>query len=206
LDRSQPASWLLSSATAFDTANAQAPTRRHTQHFEMLGHRGTYHDGWYANTTPPNLLWDSASSPPVDAVDGYVWELYNLTEDPTRSRDLAAQHPDRLRDMQQLFLVEPTRFGVLPMYNTTLPRLLVQRPGFSAGRRQFSYRGPGVGLTSDSAPSTLNRAYRVMAEIEVPQGGANGVLVTQGGRSAAMACICAMGGRSGPGTSSTSSG
>jgi arylsulfatase len=68
------------------------------------------------------------------------------------------------------------------MDNSTLPRLLVQRPGFAAGHTQFTYRGPGVGLTSDSAPSLLNRAYRVTAEIEVPQGGANGVLVTQGGR------------------------
>jgi arylsulfatase len=172
----------ISMAYTFDAANAQASSRRRTQHFEMFGHRGIYHDGWYANTTPPSPPWDSAGQPPADVVNGYRWELYNLTEDPTQSRDLAAQQPDRLRDMQQLFLMEATRFGVLPMDNSTLPRLLVQRPGFAAGHTQFTYRGPGVGLTSDSAPSLLNRAYRVTAEIEVPQGGANGVLVTQGGR------------------------
>ena len=172
----------ISMAYTFDAANAQAPTRRRTQHFEMFGHRGIYHDGWFANTTPPNPPWDSASQPPADVVNGYAWELCNLAEDPTQSRDLAAQHPERLRDLQQLFLVEATRFGVLPMANTTLERLLVQRPGFSAGRTEFVYRGTGVGLTSDSAPPILNRAYRVTAEIEVPQGGASGMLVTQGGR------------------------
>jgi arylsulfatase len=115
-------------------------------------------------------------------VNGYAWELYNLAEDPTQSRNLAAQHPDRLRNLQQLFLVEATRFGVLPMANSTLDRLLVQRPGFSAGRTEFTYSGTGVGLTSDSSPPILNRAYRVTAEIEVPAGGANGMLATQGGR------------------------
>jgi arylsulfatase len=172
----------VSMAYSFDAANAQAPTRRRTQHFEMFGHRGIYHDGWYANTTPPNPPWDSAGQPPADLVNGYAWELYNLAEDPTQSRNLAAQHPDRLRNLQQLFLVEATRFGVLPMANSTLDRLLVQRPGFSAGRTEFTYSGTGVGLTSDSSPPILNRAYRVTAEIEVPAGGANGMLATQGGR------------------------
>jgi arylsulfatase len=172
----------VSMAYSFDAANAQAPTRRRTQHFEMFGHRGIYHDGWYANTTPPNPPWDSAGQPPADVVNGYAWELYNLAEDPTQSLNLAAQHPDRLRNLQQLFLVEATRFGVLPMANSTLDRLLVQRPGFSAGRTEFTYSGTGVGLTSDSSPPILNRAYRVTAEIEVPAGGANGMLATQGGR------------------------
>jgi arylsulfatase len=148
----------------------------------MFGHRGIYHDGWYANTTPPVVPWDSAGQPPADVVNGYTWELYNLAQDPTQSRDLSAQEPERLRAMQQLFLVEATRFGVLPLDNSLLQRLLVQRPGSAAGRQSFTYRGTGIGLTADSAPSLLNRAYTVTAEIEVPAAGANGMLVTQGGR------------------------
>jgi arylsulfatase len=168
----------------FEAAAAGAPSRRRTQHFEMLGHRGIYHDGWYANTTPPTLPWDNAGQAPEDVVNGYAWELYNLNEDPTQSRDLAAQHPDRLRDLQQRFMVEAARHQVLPLDNSALPRLIAQRPGPAAGRQEFVYRGPGGGLLANAAPSLLNRAYRLVAEVEVPAGGADGVIATHGGRFA----------------------
>jgi arylsulfatase len=174
----------ISMLYTFDAANAAARSRRRTQHFEMLAHRGIYHDGWYANTTPPTLPWDSTGHAPEDVVNGYAWELYNLDEDPTQARDLAAQHPERLRDMQQLFMVEAARHQVLPLDNAGLPRLIAQRPGPAAGRREFVYRGPGGGLPASAAPSLLNRAYRIVAEIEVPAGGANGMLATHGGRFA----------------------
>jgi arylsulfatase len=174
----------ISMLYTFDAPNAAALSRRRTQHFEMLAHRGIYHEGWYANTTPPTLPWDSAGHAPEDVVNGYAWELYNLAEDPTQARDLAAQQPERLRDLQQLFLVEAARHQVLPLDNAGLPRLIAQRPGPTAGRRDFVYRGPGGGLPASVAPSLLNRAYRIVAEIEVPDGGANGVLATQGGRFA----------------------
>jgi arylsulfatase len=150
----------------------------------MLGHRGIYHDGWYANTTPPTLPWQTSGHPPEDVVNGYAWELYNLAEDPTQSRDLAAQHPDRLRDLQQLFLIEAARHQVLPLDNSALARMIAPRPGPSAGRREFVYRGTGTSLLASVAPSLLNRTYRVVAEIEVPAGGANGVIATHGGRFA----------------------
>jgi arylsulfatase len=117
-------------------------------------------------------------------VNGYAWELYNLAEDPTQSRNLAAQHPERLRDMQQLFLVEAARHQVLPLDNSALLRAITPRPGPAAGRQEFVYRGPFTGLPASVAPSLLNRAYRIAAEIEVPDGGANGVLATHGGRFA----------------------
>jgi arylsulfatase len=168
----------------FDAANAAARSRRRTQHFEMLAHRGIYHDGWYANTTPPALPWQSSGHQPEDVVNGYAWELYNLADDPTQSRNLAAQFPDRLRDLQQRFLVEAARYQVLPLDNSTLPRLITQRPGPSAGRRDFVYRGTGTSLLASVAPSLLNRSYRLVAEIEVPAGGATGVIATHGGRFA----------------------
>jgi arylsulfatase len=168
----------------FDAANAQAPSRRRTQHFEMLGHRGIYQDGWYANTTPPTLPWQTSGQAPADVVNGYAWELYDLGQDPTQSRNLAAQYPDRLRELQQLFLVEAARYRVLPLDNSSLSRSIAQRPGPSAGRREFVYRGTGASLQANVAPSLLNRAYRLMADIEVPAGGAEGVIATHGGRFA----------------------
>ncbi len=171
-------------AYSFDAANARAPSRRRTAHFEMLAHRGIYHEGWYANTTPPTLPWESGGTAPEDVLNGYSWELYNLDEDPTQARDLAAQFPERLRDMQQRFLVEAARHQVLPLDNTSLPRLIAPRPGPAAGRREFVYRGPGGGLPANAAPSLLNRAYRLVAEVEVPAGGAQGVIATHGGRFA----------------------
>jgi len=172
----------VSMGYTFDAANAAAPSRRRIQHFEMLAHRGIYQDGWYANTTPPTLPWESTGHAPADVLNGYTWELYNLAEDPTQSRNLAAEHPERLRDLQQLFLVEAARHQVLPLDNAGLPRLIAQRPGPSAGRQEFIYRGPGGGLPASVAPSLLNRAYRLEAEIEVPAEGAQGVIATHGGR------------------------
>jgi arylsulfatase len=174
----------ISMRYSFDGAQARAPSRRQTQHFEMLGHRGIYHDGWFANTTPPTLPWQSSGQAPADVVNGYTWELYNLVEDPTQSRNLAATFPDRLRDLQQRFLIEAARYQVLPLDNSSLPRLIAPRPGPSAGRQEFIYRAPGSGLQTSIAPSLLNRLYRLVAEIEVPQGGANGVIATHGGRFA----------------------
>ncbi len=174
----------ISMLYTFDAAQARAPSRRRTQHFEMLGHRGIYHDGWFANTTPPTLPWQTSGQLPADVINGYSWELYNLAEDPTQSRNLAAAFPDKLRDMQQRFLIEAARYQVLPMDNSSLPRLIAPRPGPSAGRQEFIYRAPGSGLQTSIAPSLLNRPYRLVAEIEVPQGSANGVIATHGGRFA----------------------
>jgi arylsulfatase len=120
-------------------------------------------------------------------LNGYAWELYNLDEDPTQSRDLAAQHPERLRDLQLRFMVEAARHQVLPLDNAGLPRLIAQRPGPSSGRQEFVFAGPGGGLLAQAAPSLLNRSYRLTAEIEVPAAGANGVIATHGGRFAGWA-------------------
>jgi len=130
----------ISMLYTFDAAEARAPSRRRTQHFEMLGHRGIYHEGWYANTTPPTLPWQSSGQVPADVINGYTWELYNLAEDPTQSRNLVALFPDRLRDLQQRFLIEAARYQVLPLDNSSLSRLIAQRPGPSAGRQEFIYR------------------------------------------------------------------
>ena len=115
-------------------------------------------------------------------MNGYTWELYNLKDDPTQTNDLAAKEPERLRTMQQLWLVEAVRNHVLPLNNSQVPILTAERPGPATGRTQFVYTAPQTSTQFGAAPSILNRSYRITAEIEVPAGGANGILVTQGGR------------------------
>ena len=174
----------VSMAYTFARENAAAPSTRVTQYFEILGNRAIYHDGWIASTTPPVPPWANASVPrPSDVMHGYAWELYNLADDPTQMRDLAAAQPDRLRGLQELFIMEGTRNQVFPL-NNSITAMVAARPGPAAGRRQFVYTGPSCCTQANAAPSILNRSYRITAEFEVPAGGANGMLVTQGGRFA----------------------
>ena len=91
----------VSMAYTFDKANANAPSTRKTQYFEMIANRGIYHDGWYANTTPPHGPW--ILNAPLPAPNDYKWELYNLNEDYSQANDLAAKMPDKLKEMQALF-------------------------------------------------------------------------------------------------------
>src|SRR5208337_5484966 len=106
----------------------------------------------------------------------------NLKEDPTQTNDLAAQEPERLRSMQELWMIEAVRNNVLPLNASQVAVLTVERPGPAAGRTQFVYTTPNTSNQFAVAPSILNRSYTITADIEVPQGGASGVLVTQGGR------------------------
>ena len=175
----------VSMAYTWDGRNVAAPSTRTTQYFEILGNRAIYHDGWMANTTPAAAPWDGVNARvPTDVLNGYTWELYNLVEDPTQTNDLAAKEPERLRMMQQLWLVEAARNQVLPLNNSQVPILTAERPGPATGRTQFVYTAPQTSTQFGVAPSILNRSYRIAAEIEVPAGGANGMLVTQGGRFA----------------------
>ena len=103
----------VSMAYTFDKANANAPSKRETQYFEMVGNRAIYHDGWIANTTPPAApgSWRPASCP---TVNGYKWELYNIAEDYSQYNDLAAKMPDKLKEMQALFLTEAAKYKSSP--------------------------------------------------------------------------------------------
>jgi arylsulfatase len=172
----------VSLAYTFDKKNADAPSTRKTQYFEMWGNRGIYHDGWYACTTPPAPPWLLGTAKlPEDVVNGYKWELYNLKEDYSQFNDLAAKMPDKVRDMKEAFLVEATKYNVFPLDNSVLPRIIAPRPSATAGRTVFTYSGELAGLTYSDAPSLLNRSYTITAEVEVPRGG-EGMIVTMGGR------------------------
>jgi arylsulfatase len=139
--------------------------------------------GWLAATTPPAPPWLLGTVKlPEDVVNGYKWELYNIAEDYSENNDLAAKMPDKLRDMQQLFLVEAQKYNVFPLDNSVLPRVIAPRPSATAGRNVFTYSGEVAGLPESDAPSILNKSYKITAEVDFPEGGAEGMLVTEGGR------------------------
>ncbi len=151
----------VSMAYTWDKANADAPTRRTTQYFEMFANRGVYHNGWYACTTPPAPPWLLGTTKlPEDVVNGYKWELYNLKEDFSQFNDLAAKNPEKLREMKEVFLIEATKYNVFPMDNSVLSRV----------------------VPMSDAPSILNKSYAITAEVEVPPGNGEGMIATLGGR------------------------
>ena len=172
----------VSMAYTWDKANANGPTRHTTQYFEMLGNRAIYHDGWVAATTPATLPWELSTKTPPDVITGYNWELYNVNEDPTQFNDLAAKMPEKVKELQELFYSEAKKYNVLPLDNSTLARWNTPRPSLTAGRTEFTYSGELIGVPGSAAPSILNKSYTITAEVEIPKGGAEGMIVTEGGR------------------------
>jgi hypothetical protein len=114
---------------SFEAASANAPSRRTTQYFEMGGYRGIYHDGWYPATTPPISPWSPVLGVTLpDVITGYKWELYNLTEDYSQANDLAAKYPDKLKDLQKVFVQEAKKYQVFPLDNRAFVRVITPRP------------------------------------------------------------------------------
>jgi arylsulfatase len=172
----------VSMAYTFDSANANAPSKRDTQYFEMFGNRALYHDGWVATTVPPQPPWLMGTVKMPDVLTGYKWELYNIADDFSETNDLAAKNPDKLKELQDLFMVEAKKYQVLPLDNSILARILTPRPSATAGRTEFTYMSEVSGLPAGSAPNILTRSYSISAEVEVPAGGGQGMLNTLGGR------------------------
>jgi arylsulfatase len=179
----------VSMAYTWDKADTNAPGRRTTQYFEMFGSRGIYKDGWMASVPPWNPPWNvTLAQPPADVMNGFPrWQLYNLNADWTQADDLAAKMPDKLRDLQETFTMEATKYNVFPLDATTLTRFISPKPNYNAGRATFTYSGELANVLlsgAGNAPSLLNRSYNITAEVEIPVGGAEGMLVTDGGRFA----------------------
>jgi arylsulfatase len=164
----------------FDSANADKPSTRKTQYFEMVSNRGIYHDGWYACTTPPHGPW--ILNAPMPAPPEYKWELYDLTKDYSQANDLAATIPGKLKELQKVFEVEAKKYHVFPLDNRTFARAVEPRPSTTAGRTEFTYTGVNPGIATANAPNTIGRSYTITAEVDVPQGGGNGMIATLGGR------------------------
>jgi arylsulfatase len=171
----------VSMAYTFDKANANTPSKHDTQYFEMVGNRAIYHDGWIASTTPPAAPWLLATGAMPD-VNSYNWELYNIADDFSQYNDLAAKNPDKLKEMQALFLTEAAKYQVLPLDNSGFARLLTPRPSAVAGKTVFTYTGENTGIPVGNAPSILDRDYTITADVTIPERGAEGMIVTLGGR------------------------
>jgi arylsulfatase A-like enzyme len=171
----------VSMAYTFDQANANAPSKRDTQYFEMVGNRAIYHNGWIAATTPPSPPWllGTGKMPPMDE---YKWELYNITEDYSEYNDLAASNPAKLKELQALFMTEAAKYNVFPLDNSGFVRMLAPKPSAIAGRTDFTYTGENAGIPVGNAPSILDRDYVITANVTIPDGGAQGTIVTMGGR------------------------
>jgi arylsulfatase len=170
----------VSMVYTFDKTNAAAPSTRTTQYFEMIANRGIYHEGWYANTTPPVPPWMLGVAMP-DVTD-YKWELYNIAADYSQANDLAAQMPDKLKEMQDIFDQEAKKYNVYPLDNSGFARATAPRPSPVAGKTDFTYTAPVTGIPYGDAPSIIGKSFTITAEIEVPDGGGNGMIVTEGGR------------------------
>jgi len=164
----------------------KAPSGRTTQYFEMFANRAIYNDGWVATTTPTTPPWVSQAAA-VDPIDGYEWELYNVAEDFSEANNLAKSEPDRLRELQRLFYIEAVKYNVLPLDNSKVERLDVNnRPSNIRGINSFTYYDGMVRIPEGGAPDLKNKSFGISAVVDVPEGGAQGVLMTQGGRFAGM--------------------
>jgi arylsulfatase len=166
----------------YSFVDADAPERHDLQYFEMFGNRGIYHKGWSAVTkhTTPWLLV-GATKP---AFDDDVWELYDGNTDWTQAHDLSKEMPDKLHELQRLWLIEATRYNVLPLDDRGIERAVPEiagRPTLIQGNSQLLFSGMGR-LSENSVVNIKNKSFSVTANIEVPEGGAEGTIIAQGGR------------------------
>ena len=162
-------------------ADAKAPSRHTTQYFEIFGNRAIYKDGWLAGTVH-RAAWEFKPRRPLE---DDVWELYDARTDFSLANDVAAQNPQKLKEMQDLFMTEAVKYSVLPLDDRTLERLnaaLVGRPDLMAGRTSLTVYQGMTGMSENAFINVKNRSHTITADVEVPQGGANGVILAQAGR------------------------
>jgi arylsulfatase A-like enzyme len=159
-----------------------SPERHDLQYFEMFGNRGIYSKGWSA-VTKHRTPWVMVGGT-LPAFDDDVWELYDGSVDFSQARDLSTEQPERLHELQRLWLIEAVKYNVLPIDDRTADRLnpeIAGRPTLIHGKSQLLYGGMGR-LSENSVVSIKNKSFSVTAEIDVPEGGADGVIIAQGGR------------------------
>jgi arylsulfatase len=167
----------------FDKANADAPSRHHTQYFEMMGDHAIYHDGWIASTKVQRPPWQVVGAVSQDP-SNFPYELYDLSKDWTQYENVADKYPAKLKELEKLFWTEAAKYQVLPLDASVAARVITPKPSLTAGRTVFTYSGEMTGTPNGDAPNLLDSSYNFKAEVEIPQGGAEGMIVTQGGRFA----------------------
>jgi arylsulfatase A-like enzyme len=168
--------------------DAQAETRHHTQYFEMMGHRSIYHDGWRAVCPWPGPSFAEAGTGfgnPISAdtlteLDATGWELYHVAEDFAETRNVAAENRDRLIAMIATWYVEAGKYDVMPIDGSGLLRLMAEKPLIALPRDSYTYRPHTQSIPNFAAPKVLNRPHSITADVEIPEEGAEGVLLSQG--------------------------
>jgi arylsulfatase A-like enzyme len=162
-------------------ANAKTPSTHTTQYFEIFGNRAIYNDGWLAGTIH-RAAWELK---PRATLENDKWELYDTRSDFSLANDLAAKDPDKLKEMQDLFLKEAVKYSVLPIDDRTLERLnaaMVGRPDLMAGRTSLTVHEGMTGMSENVFINIKNRSHTITADVDIPKGGANGVILAQAGR------------------------
>jgi len=171
-------------AYTFDKANAKAPSQHKTQYFEMMGQWALYHEGWLLSTKVNRAPWEAFATANTDPLNNQVLELYDLNKDFSQSQNIADKNPEKVKQMKKMFIEEAKKYQVFPMDASVATRLVAPRPNITAGRSEFVYTHPMVGLPQGDSPSILNSSYTITADIDVPEGGAEGMILTSGGRFA----------------------
>jgi arylsulfatase len=164
----------------YSFADAKAQGRRKTQYFEMVGNRAIYADGWFAGTVH-KFPWGNA----LGALADDRWELYDTTKDFSLANDLAKQDPERVKKLQALFLEEAAKYHVLPIDDRAMERFnpaVAGRPDLMGGRTSLSLYEGMKGMSENVFINVKNKSSIITADVEIPHGGANGVILAQGGR------------------------
>jgi arylsulfatase len=150
----------------------------------MMGQWALYHDGWFLSTQVNRAPWEAFGPANPDPLNNQVLELFNLNSDFSQTANLAASNPQKVKEMKQMFIAQAKKHQVFPMDASVAARIVAPRPNITAGRTEFVYTQPMVGLPQGDSPMLLNASYTISADIEVPQGGAEGMILTSGGRFA----------------------
>jgi arylsulfatase A-like enzyme len=167
---------------SFDSAKSRSTHK--TQYFEIFGNRGIYHDGWVASCYHGRAPWIQSKPMPFDGPNE-KWELYNIVEDFSQSQDLAAKYPQKLKELRALFDQECRKHNVYPLDdNTTMRALTENRPSLVEGRTRFTYYRENVRMPELAVVNMKNTSFDLTAELEIPTGGAEGVIICQGGNMA----------------------
>lgn len=170
-------------AYTFDAANANAPSRHKVQYFEMMGQYALYDDGWLLSTAVNRAPWEAFGAANPDPLNNQSFQLYHLDSNFNQTDDIAKANPAKVAEMRAKFMEEAKKFQVLPMDASVAGRIVAPRPNITAGRTQFVYTQPMIGLPQGDSPNILNSSYTFTADIEVPaSGSADGMIVTSGGR------------------------
>jgi arylsulfatase len=171
-------------AYTFEKENAKEPSRHKIQYFEMMGQWALYNEGWLLSTKVNRAPWEAFGPANPDPLNNQVLELYDLNTDFSQSKNIAADHPDKVKEMKQLFIQEAKKYQVFPLDASVAARIIAPRPNITAGRSEFVYKYPMVGLPQGDSPGILDTSYTITAEIVVPEDGAEGMILTSGGRFA----------------------